>query len=131
MFKISYKELRSETLHRSLGSISRSTSYKNIGKLKKVAALVKAVDTALTKSQKEWVVLAGKYIQKNPEKGTFLIDEKGPTWVEGVDPVEAEKEIDLFTEKEALIDAEQISVHDIETVELSPVDIVALSPVLK
>lgn len=131
MFKISYKDLRSDALHRTLQKVAQSTSYKNIVKLKKVAALVKAMDKAITQSQKEWLALADKLIKKDPEKGNYLIDQKGPNWLDGVDKAQGEKEIDLFTEKEALIEAEQITAHDIETVEISPADLVALSAVMK
>ena len=131
MFKISYKDLRTESLHRAIQKISHSTSYKNIAKLKKVAALVKAMDYSILKTQKEWVNLASKYIKKDVEKGVFLIDKTGPTWLEGVDPILAEKELDEFSEREAIINAEQITAHDIETVELCPSDLVALNAVLK
>jgi hypothetical protein len=101
-----------------------------MAKLKKVATIAKQLDAALTESQKQWVALAEKYIQKS-ENGNFAITQAGPTWIDGVDPVVAKAAIDAFIAQEVIIEAEKLTLADIDCVALSPADIVLLDAGLK
>ena len=131
MFKVTYKQLRSDALKSALVKIATSSDYKNINCLKKVAALVKAVEEKLHTSQKDWVALADTLIQKDAEKGNYkFTEQKGPVWLEGVEAEKADKQIEDFLAKEVIIEAPKISITDIASVVLSPADIVNLSPVL-
>jgi len=130
MFKLNYGVLRTEQFQQALLKIIKSADYKNMGKLKKVAALAKQLDSALSESQKQWIALAEKYIQKS-ENGNFAITGAGPTWIDGVDPLVAKAAIDEFLTHEVIIEAEKLTLADIDCVALSPSDVVLLDAVLK
>lgn len=130
VFKISYKDLRTDTFRQAIGKLAMCDQYKDAKVAYRIGKLVKDVEKNLKRSQKEWLDLADPLLVRD-EAGNFKIDAKeGFSYKDGVDKAKAEKDIEFFTEKEAVIDHPRLKLDDVSVAKLSPLELVALADVL-
>lgn len=122
MFKLSYKEIRSQSFMTTMQKIARCQDYRNMKVTMRVANLLKKVEDQLNKSQGEWVKLADTLIQKNEDK-SYKQNAGGFVWLDGVDPEEAEKKVVEFMDKEVIVECKKLTPFDLEPVKLSPADV--------
>lgn len=129
MFKITYKELRSQSFINAMSKVANCTEYDHKTAYN-IMRLSKTLEKNLTDSQKEWILLANGLIKKD-EKGNFKLTEKGFEFLDDVSPEEAQKKIEEYLEKALIIERHKIDPEKIHVAKLSPADYAALSPILK
>ena len=131
VFKITYKDLRTDTFRQAVGKLAMCPEYKDVKVAYRIGRLVQDVEKALKKSQREWLELADPLLEKD-DKGNFKLDPKeGFTFKDGVDKAKAEESIEVFTEKEAVLDHPRIKLADVAPAKLNPFELVALADVLQ
>lgn len=128
MFKISYRDLRSE---HSLNALQKLTQCPHLPHkvAYNVMRMSKVLDQELRKSQEEWVKLAEKIIvQEKGENGVirFKFEGGNPVFVEGIDPEDGKRQIKEYNDKEVIIERHKINVEDLANAKLSPAEMLAL-----
>lgn len=129
MFKITYKELRSQSFINAMSKVANCTEYDHKTAYN-IMRLSKMLEKSITESQKEWILLANGLIKKD-EKGNFKITEKGFDFLDDINADEAKKKIEEYMDKALIIERHKIDPEKIHVAKLSPADYAALSPVLK
>jgi len=133
MFKTDYQTIRAEA---TLAAMHRLTNCRDLPfkVAYNVMRMSKAIDIELRESQKKWLEIANKYIQKEilpDNKHRFLFDDGKPRYIEGVNVEEAEKAIADFNATAVLLDRFKLKVADIEAAKLTPAEMFALDFMLE
>lgn len=130
MFKVSYRELRSDTFRQAIGKLATCQEFKSPQISMKVGRVVRDVEKELKKSQKAWIDLADPLVARD-DKGNFkLSDIEGFTFKEGVNADDARKKIESFVEVEALFDHPKFKLDDLGPAKLSPIELLQIEPML-
>lgn len=123
MFKISYRDLRSDPFKQTMVKIASCGAYPE-----KVAynimRMAKALEAELKKSNEEWVKLAASLVQKD-EKGNLKLNEEKTDflWVDGVTGEAGKAKIEEFGAKEVIIDRHKLKLSALAPAKLSPADL--------
>lgn len=123
MFKISYRDLRSDPFKQTMQKIALCGAYPE-----KVAynimRMTKALEAELKKSNEEWVKLAKSLIQID-EKGMLKFNEEKTDflWLDGIPPAEGKAKIEEFGAKEVIIDRRKLKLSVLAPAKLSPADL--------
>ncbi len=132
MFKIAYRELRSQQFGTAMYKLGTCTEFKNPKVTYNIARTMKILSKELSESQKQWSEIASPLFVTG-EDGNFKINETKSFFVckEGVDENEATKKVDTFLNKEVLVERFKMKLEDLQAAKLSPSDVAALEPLLE
>lgn len=130
MFKMTYKELRSENFKQSMSKLASCPSFKlKVGY--NIMRTAKAMEKHLEVSQKEWIEMLNKWVGKD-EKGNFKLnaDKTDFEWNLGLDTADIKKQLEEWGKKEVLIERAKFSLEDFQPANLTPADLANLEPLL-
>jgi hypothetical protein len=129
MFKISYKDLRSDGFRNAMTKLATCGEYKDFKLTYNLKIMAKEIEKALIQSQKEWLDIASGLIAKG-EDGRFKIEKNDFVWKEGIDKDFAVKVVEDFGAKEVEIDRFKLDPETLMAAKLSPADLSHLEPLL-
>lgn len=124
MFKISYREIRSDGFKNAMSKVVGCSEF-DAKTAYRIMRTTKELEKTLVESQKEWLKLASALIKKTPEN-RFEVKDGDFVWQDGVDPEAAKAQIEAFGAKEAIIERWKIPVDKLEKAKLTPADLAAL-----
>ena len=130
MIQIEYAALRSDAFKKSFTKVVTSDCL-GIEVSSKVLKLAKALEAAISETQKEWISVAEEIIERSPE-GSFKVNDEGTDfkWLIGVSPDQGQKIVSDFAKSKIDVAADCLSLDELTGAKLSAEDLGALEPVI-
>jgi hypothetical protein len=129
MIKIKLGELRSNSFKTSLTKLTSSdkldvkTSYN-------VMRLAGLLEKRLAQSQKEWIELLAKYVEKDGFQWKLNEEKSDFEYLPGVDKDAAKKAVEEYLAQQVEIDRLKIKLSSLDGVGLSPADLSVLEAII-
>ena len=129
MIELNYAALRSDDFRHVLSKLS-TCDYLDHKVAYRIMRITKELERGLTSTQKEWISLLEKYVEKDGTQWKLNEEKTDFVYLESVDKDAVKAEIEKFGEKKIIVDRHKLKLTELDKASLSAADLAILEPLV-
>ena len=129
MIELNYAALRSDDFRHVLSKLS-TCDYLDHKVAYRIMRITKDLERGLTSTQKEWISLLEKYVEKDGTQWKLNEEKTDFVYLENVDKDAVKAEIEKFGEKKIIVDRHKLKLTELDKASLSAADLAILEPLV-